>query len=315
MSDVSILEIEPAVIPQTNEVSHSPFSWSAAIAGSLAAMAISFLTIALGSGIGFSFASPYSSGPSAMSLTVIAAVWLVFAQTLGFATGGYLAGRLRSPAYDGVKGQTVFRDAAQGFIVWAIGSVIMASGVVLTSYFAASAAAHAVNNVASSTTMVRNVSNDATSSGSVTDYFVDVLLRPDPAAATAGGQRPPQSDTTVGVTSGPSALSTEVRAEVTRVLIRAIAQGKLDDNDRTYLAQVVSARTGMPPEQAESRVAEVEARARQAVKEAEDKSAKAGAFFSLWTFMALLFGGTAATLAGMVGGQLRDAEGRLAAAD
>ena len=72
-------------------MSHSPFSWSAAIADSLAAMAISFLTIALGSGIGLSFALPYSSGPSAMSLTVIAAVWLVFAQTLGFATGGYLA--------------------------------------------------------------------------------------------------------------------------------------------------------------------------------------------------------------------------------
>jgi hypothetical protein len=61
------------------------------------------------------------------------------AQTLGFATGGYLAGRLRSPAFDGVAGETLFRDAAQGFVVWAIGTVIMAAGVVLTSYFAASA--------------------------------------------------------------------------------------------------------------------------------------------------------------------------------
>jgi hypothetical protein len=33
---------------------------------------------------------------------------------------------------------------------------------------------------------------------------------------------------------------------------------------------------------------------------------------SFWTFMALLFGGTAATLAGMLGGSLRDAEGRVA---
>jgi len=45
-----------------------------------------------------------------------AAIWLVFAQTLGFATGGYLAGRLRSPAFDGVAGETLFRDAAQGFV-------------------------------------------------------------------------------------------------------------------------------------------------------------------------------------------------------
>ena len=57
---------------------------------------------------------------------------------------------------------------------------------------------------------------------------------------------------------------------------------------------------------------DVEAKARAAAKEAADKTAKAGAYFSFWTFMSLLFGGVAATLAGMLGGQLRDAEGRLA---
>jgi hypothetical protein len=61
-------------------------------------------------------------------------------------------------------------------------------------------------------------------------------------------------------------------------------------------------------------VTEVEAKAREAVKGAADKTAKAGALFSFWTFMSLLFGGTVATLAGITGGQLRDAEGRLAAA-
>jgi hypothetical protein len=96
MSDAVI--VEPAILPEADDVSHSPFSWSAAIAGTLAAMAVSFIVIALGSGIGLSFASPFSSGPSATSLTLAAAVWLVLAQTLGFATGGYLAGRLRSPA-------------------------------------------------------------------------------------------------------------------------------------------------------------------------------------------------------------------------
>jgi uncharacterized membrane protein len=33
---------------------------------------------------------------------------------------------------------------------------------------------------------------------------------------------------------------------------------------------------------------------------------------SFWTFMSLLFGGMAATLAGILGGSLRDAEGRAA---
>ena len=57
-------------------------------------------------------------------------------------------------------------------------------------------------------------------------------------------------------------------------------------------------------------VAEVEGKAREAVKQAADATAKAGAMLSFWTFMSLLFGGAAATLAGMLGGQLRDAGGR-----
>src|SRR3954447_17109475 len=107
--------------------SRSPFSWSGAIAGAFAATAVTLLIIALGTGIGLSFSSPYSSGPTVTRLTVAAAVWLVMAQTMGFATGGYLAARLRTPAHDTVVGETTFRDAAQGFIVWAIGVVAMAA--------------------------------------------------------------------------------------------------------------------------------------------------------------------------------------------
>jgi hypothetical protein len=69
---------------------------------------------------------------------------------------------------------------------------------------------------------------------------------------------------------------------------------------------VVAARTGLSPEEAQRRVSEVEAKAR----EAADTAGKAAAYVSFWTFMALLFGGAAATLGGMLGGQLRDAETR-----
>jgi hypothetical protein len=66
------------------------------------------------------------------------------------------------------------------------------------------------------------------------------------------------------------------------------------------------------PDEAQRRVTETETKARDNVKEAADKAAKTGAYFSFWTFMSLLFGAVAATLAGMLGGQLRDAEGRAA---
>ncbi len=67
------------------------------IAGAFAAIAVSFIVIALGSGIGMAVVSPYSysSSASASTMTVIGAVWLVFAQAVGFAVGGYVAGRLR----------------------------------------------------------------------------------------------------------------------------------------------------------------------------------------------------------------------------
>jgi hypothetical protein len=304
MTDTALIEV-PALEP-----GRTPFSWSAAIAGTFAAIAVTLLVIALGSGIGLSFASPYGSGPSATTLTVVAAVWLVMAQTMGFATGGYLAGRLRSPAFDGVPGETAFRDAAEGLMVWAIGAIALAALAGLTGLFAMGATAHVAAGAAAGR-------NDAAGTTAYTpaDYFVDLMFRSNPREATAGGQTPSSSTndmTTVGMASprAPHPLDAETRAEVNRILARSVIQTRLDDNDRAYLAQLVAARAGLPPEEAQKRVQDVENKARDAA----DKTAKAGALFSFWTFMSLLFGGTAATLAGMLGGQLRDAEGRFAAA-
>ncbi len=58
-------------------------SWSAVIAGAFTALAVSFIVIALGTGIGMTVASPYSSSPSVGTMTIIGALWLVFAQAVG----------------------------------------------------------------------------------------------------------------------------------------------------------------------------------------------------------------------------------------
>jgi hypothetical protein len=176
----------------------------------------------------------------------------------------------------------------------------MAAIVVASGYFA-------VDATVRETARVATARNDAPgSTAAATDYFVDLLFRP-----VAGGQG---TSDTVGMAPADAqpALTLEARTQAARILVRGIAQGGLDDNDRAYLAQVVSARTGLPPDEAQRRVAAVESKAREAVKEAAEKTAKAGAYFSFWTFMSLLFGGAAATLAAMLGGELRDAEGRLA---
>jgi hypothetical protein len=326
MTDTAIVGENVEVIQAGMSGDKTPFSWSAAIAGAIGATAITFMVIALGSGIGLYLASPYASGPSAKTLTVAGAVWLLMAHTLGFGAGGYLAGRLRSHAGDMLPGdETRFRDAAQGFIAWAIGAVAMAVVLAFTALYAAGAATQLAAGAAAGTgAALSNPQNTQNMSATdTTGYFVDMLFRPGPSTAAAGRGTPPVAGTpgaTVGAAPGGAgaigsaqqSLNAESRAEATRIVARGVAQGGLTDDDRTYLAQVVAQRTGLPEDEAKRRVADVETKAKDAAREAGDKAAKAGSYFSFWSFMSMLFAAAAATLGGMVGGDLRDRDTGLA---
>jgi hypothetical protein len=72
--------------------------------------------------------------------------------------------------------------------------------------------------------------------------------------------------------------------------------------DRTYVAQVVAAHTGMSQADAEKRVNDVITEA----KTAADNARKGAAKFSFWLTAAMLFGAFAASLAAVEGGSLRD---------
>ena len=103
--------------------SRSAFTWSVVIAGALAAWAVAFIFISLGTGIGFSIVSPYS-GPSTTTMSIGGAIWLLFSETCAYAVGGYLAARLR--IRDHIPGpETKFRDAAHGFMAWVIGTGLL----------------------------------------------------------------------------------------------------------------------------------------------------------------------------------------------
>lgn len=122
---------ETAIVGENIEViqtkARSAFAWSVVIAGALAAWAVAFIFISLGSGIGLAISTPYS-GPSATAMTIGGAIWLVLAETCGFAVGGYLAARLR--IRDHIPGpETKFRDAAHGFMTWVIGVALMSAAV------------------------------------------------------------------------------------------------------------------------------------------------------------------------------------------
>jgi hypothetical protein len=282
-------------------LSWSGLSWSGIVAGAFTAIAVTFIFIALGSGVGLSLASPFSASPSAGTLTVLGAVWLVFAQAIGFATGGYVAGRLRREPMPVHTGETNFRDAASGLVVWAIGVVVTAILLAAVAEKAGSAAATTATVGAAAAGVA-----GASSQSSPIDYFTDTLLRTNPQApsAAAGGASPGGASATAAAPDDRA-----MHAQVGRILITAIAinnSNTIAPGDRTYLAQIVSARTGMSMDDAQKRVDDVVNRARASVTQAAETARKAGAYLSFWTFMSLLFGAACATLGGMLGGDLRD---------
>jgi hypothetical protein len=86
-----------AVVADENSGSQSAVFWAAIIGCALAAVAITLLLVALGSGIGLSSVSPWTAlNSSAPTFTLLAAVWFIIVQWLSSALGGYISGRLRS---------------------------------------------------------------------------------------------------------------------------------------------------------------------------------------------------------------------------
>lgn len=102
-------------------------------------------------------------------------------------------------------------------------------------------------------------------------------------------------------------------AEAGRIMLTALKNGSLAQDDVTYLGQQIAQRTGMSQADAEKRVgdtfAQLKAKVDQAkaqAKEAADKARKASAYAALWLFVALLAGAFVASLCATFGGRRRD---------
>ncbi len=268
-----------ASAPEENQ---SAVSWAAVAAGGVAAAALTLVLLAFGAGMGFSSVSPWSnSGISGETFKIAAGVYLIVAAMLSSTIGGYIAGRLRTK-WIGVHSEEVaFRDTAHGFLAWALATVLGAAALGVTAtYLVGGVATGAAQNAAQAG------AGSQPSTGS-TEYFVDMLFRPDPTSPT-----PAQAG------ADPT-----VRREIGRILLRSLRENRdLPAPDRTYMAQMVAARTGINQAEADKRVAVVVNEA----KAAADDARKAAAKLALWLTAAMLIGAFAASLAAIEGGQLRD---------
>ena len=266
-------------------VEASAVSWAAVIAGGVAAVALTLLLVALGTGIGLSSVSPWSSSnPSATTFTLLAAVWFIIVQWLSSGLGGYLAGRLRTKWTSLHTDEVFFRDTAHGFLAWALAAILVAAFATSSVSSAVSSAGRAISGAASTATQAV-----APQTSGDTGYFLDILFRKD------------QPDTNVS--------SQDARAEGGRILAKSVANGTLDPADRTYLAKLVAARTGIPQQDAEKRIDDAMAQiktAEEKTKQAANEARKASAKASFYLFFSMLIGAFIASAAGALGGRQRD---------
>ena len=103
--------------------------------------------------------------------------------------------------------------------------------------------------------------------------------------------------------------TTEARAEAARILANGIATGEVPTADRTYLAELVAARTGVSAHEAQKRVDAAIAQAQATNREARqmaDTARKTAAATSIFTALSMIVGAFIACVAAALGGQRRD---------
>jgi hypothetical protein len=278
----------------------SAVSWGAVAAGAVGASALALLLIAFGAGLGLSAISPWSdSGVSASTFKTGTGIYLVIVAVMSSAVGGYLAARLRAKWIGVHTHEVFFRDTAHGFIAWAFATLLSASAL-------SSATAYLANGTAAG---IGGAASQAGRSVNPADIYVDKLFRRDAAAQPAATPAPSTSADSSNGASSPNAPaqsggnSNQSRAEILRLWTSSFSNNQdLGATDKTYVAQVVAARTGMSQADAEKRVNDVVIEA----KTAADNARKGAAKLSFWLTAAMLFGAFAASLAAVEGGSLRD---------
>jgi hypothetical protein len=281
-----------------NEAPRSGVTWSAILAGAAGATAVSVALLLLGSALGFASMSPWPGwGASATAIGVGAAIWLIVVQWLASALGGYLAGRLRTKWVGVHTDEVFFRDTAHGFLAWAVATLAVVGLAAMVGGAVAGRATDAAATVASGAAQgaAQGAAEDGVSLGDPTGYYVDTLFRSDTPPTTAAG--------------AGEATAQDMRGEASRILGRALVDGQLVEGDRTRLAQLIAARTGMSQADAEKRVDEVMAQAKAAADQARaaaDEARKAAAKAALFGFLSLAIGAFIASAAAAYGGRLRD---------
>jgi hypothetical protein len=265
-----------------NEASSSAVSWAAIIAGAFAALALGVVLTTLGTGLGLTTISAWpNSGASVTTFAISTGIGLIVVQWLSSALGGFITGRLRTKWTGLHTHEVFFRDTAHGFLSWALTTIVG------TALLAAASTSIVGGGVRAASTVAGGAAQAATSG--ISGYSVDSLFRSDQVDASTSNQ--------------------DAAAQASRILANGARNGDVPPADRTYLAQLVAAKTGIPQADAQKRVDDTIASTKEAetkARQAADAARKATATFAIFTALSLVIGAFIACAAAALGGNIRD---------
>lgn len=260
-----------ATATRTGEArSFSYVDWPAIIAGAVAAAALAFVLHSFALAIGLSVAStaPTWRDGSAI-LWVVSGLYLLLVAIASYGFGGYLAGSMRSPG-DLTAEQTEVRDGAHGLFVWALATLLTATIAIAGAGMATRLAAPGAQSGPSASVGGENI----------IAFDLDRLFR---------GEKLVQVDE-------------QRRSEAARILLTVSGNEGMRADDRAHLVRIVSGTTGLAQPEADKRVSEVAASARDNIRRARQSSV-------ILAFMAgasALAGAAVAWFAAGLGGRHRD---------
>lgn len=283
-SQASYQSTQP-IVPEGGPVLRHRISWGAILAGALVAIVIGTTLNILGAGIGLTTVDAQAhDSPAASTMGIAGAVWLLFANLLGLAIGGYVAARLSGTSD---RGDATLHGAA----VWA--TAYLVSAVLLGSLVsgAANTAGSALSGV------MGTVTSGAGQAVRAAAPQVDPSQLAERARAALSGP------------TDPARMTPEQRGtEITQLIGKRIAGNDLSGDDRTRLNRLVAAEAGISEQDAATRVQSYEAEAQRTAQEAErrareaaDASAKAASITAFSLFAALVLGAIAAIIGARTG--------------
>ena len=290
--------------------------WAAILAGSATAAAIGSILAGFGAAVGLSAVSLEPGQGSITLAMVLGAVFLVITLVASYASGGYIAGRMRRRVDQASADEVTVHDGLNGLAVWAVGTLVgvmlltnAAGNVVSAAGSAAStaveAAGSAVGGMAEGALSAAGAAMPDDAGSNAMSFVTDTLLRTAPNATTP-------------------ADPAETSRQTAGIFANYLTTGEISDADRAYLEAAVAAQTGLTAPEVTTRVdaaiatAEVQrAKAAQLAEEAKQtaidiaETARISAVLSAFLLTAAaLVAAAAACVAAVRGGLHRD-EGRI----